>query len=79
MHSLRRLPGIMAILFYSKSDSPELWRGAIERELPELSFRVWPDVGAPEEIRYALIWKPEPGLLASRPNYRSEKLTQIYL
>ncbi len=61
----------MAILFYSKSDSPEPWRNAIGRQLPELSFRVWPDVGPPERIRYALVWKPEPGLLASLPNLRA--------
>ena len=61
----------MAILFYSKSDNPEPWRDAIERELPELSFRVWPDVGAPDEIRYALVWRPEHGLLASLPNLRA--------
>ena len=61
----------MSILFYSTTDAPEPWRLALARELPEIQFRVWPDVGAPETVTYALVWKPKPGLLASLPKLKA--------
>lgn len=60
----------MALLFYSLVDDPDAWREALLRELPDLDFRVWPDVGDPAEIDVALVWRPPPGLLASLPNLR---------
>ena len=59
------------LLFYSKSDRTEWWREMMAEHLPEVEFRVWPDVGDRAEIDYALVWKPEPGLLASRPNLKA--------
>jgi glyoxylate/hydroxypyruvate reductase len=35
---------------------------------PAFKFRVWPDVGRADEIRYALAWGPPPGELAKLPN-----------
>jgi glyoxylate/hydroxypyruvate reductase A len=60
----------MALLFYSAVDSAALWRQQIERLRPGLAMRVWPDVGDPAEIDYALVWRPEPGLLAALPNLK---------
>jgi glyoxylate/hydroxypyruvate reductase len=34
-------------------------------------FRVWPDTGPPDEIRYALAWRPAPGSLARLPNLKA--------
>ena len=53
----------MVILFYSLSDGPAPWREALGRALPGLDFRVWPQTGDPDEIEYALVWKPPPGWL----------------
>jgi len=61
----------MAILFYSEVDDPAPWRRALERELPQIPFRVWPDAGPLEHLRYALAWKPKPGLLASLPGLKA--------
>jgi glyoxylate/hydroxypyruvate reductase A len=61
----------MAILFYSQIDDPEPWRQAFARDLPRMPFRVWPEVGDPGEIVYALVWKPPSGLLKSLPNLKS--------
>lgn len=61
----------MTILFYSEADSAQPWREAFGRELPHIPFRVWPDTGALEDIRYALVWKPPPGLLARFPNLKA--------
>ena len=57
----------MALLFKSEEDRADLWADALRRCDPELDVRVWPEVGAPAEIDYALVWKPPPGLLASLP------------
>lgn len=61
----------MKILFQSDTDAPEPWRAALTREIATLDFRVWPDVGRPEEIDYALVWKPPAGLLKSLPRLKA--------
>ncbi|MGH7096390.1 MAG: 2-hydroxyacid dehydrogenase [Stellaceae bacterium] len=60
----------MALLFRSSVDSAARWRGQLDRLMPDLAVRVWPDIGDPAEIDYALVWRPEPGLLASLPNLK---------
>jgi len=60
----------MALLFCSSVDSAARWRAHLARLTSELDIRVWPDVGDPAAIEYALVWRPEPGLLASLPNLR---------
>ena len=61
----------ITILFYSEADSAEPWREAFARELPQIPFRVWPDSGPPESVRYALVWKPPQGFLAQFANLRA--------
>lgn len=61
----------MTILFYSETDAPEPWRAVFSRELPHIPFRVWPESGADQDVRYALVWKPKPGLLARFPNLKA--------
>lgn len=61
----------MVVLFYSDIDNPKPWREALARALPELDFRVWPDIGRAEEVDYALVWKPPTGMLASLPRLRA--------
>jgi glyoxylate/hydroxypyruvate reductase len=58
----------MALLFYSSVDSAMRWQTELGRLAPELDVRIWPDIGNPAEIEYALVWRPQPGLLASLPN-----------
>jgi glyoxylate/hydroxypyruvate reductase len=60
----------MALLFRSTVDSAARWRGELARLTAELDIRIWPDIGDPAQIEYALVWRPEPGLLASLPNLR---------
>ncbi len=59
-----------ALLFISQIDDPEIWRPYFAKAFPKLEFRVWPEVGDPEEIEYALVWKQEPGALEALPNLR---------
>ena len=60
----------MALLFRSSVDSEARWEPQLARLMPELEVRIWPEIGDPAEIDYALVWCPEPGLLASLPNLK---------
>ena len=60
-----------ALLYYSKQDPADLWADELKKALPDdIEVRLYPDIGNPAEIDFALCWKPEPGLLASLPNLR---------
>ena len=60
----------MALLFRSPVDSATRWRARLGALMPGLEIRVWPDIGDPAEIDYALVWRPEPGLLAALPRLK---------
>ena len=60
----------MALLFYSPVDSAPRWRSELARLAADLEVRIWPDIGDPDAIGYALVWRPPPGLLASLPKLR---------
>jgi glyoxylate/hydroxypyruvate reductase A len=60
----------MALLFRSSVDSAARWREQLNRLMPGLAVRIWPDIGNAAEIAYALVWRPEPGLLAALPNLK---------
>jgi len=60
----------MALLFRSSVDSETRWKPQLTRLMPELEVRIWPEIGDPAEIDYALVWRPEPGLLASLANLK---------
>ncbi|WP_201786926.1 2-hydroxyacid dehydrogenase [Acidihalobacter prosperus] len=54
----------------SELDDPRVWREALQRAWPELDVRVWPATGDPDEIDFALVWQPPPGVLGSFANLR---------
>jgi glyoxylate/hydroxypyruvate reductase A len=60
----------MALLFRSTVDSAARWRAQLTRLMQKLEVRVWPEIGDPATIEYALVWRPEPGFLASLPNLK---------
>jgi glyoxylate/hydroxypyruvate reductase len=60
----------MALLFRSSIDSEARWKPQLARLMPELEVRIWPEVGDPADIDYALVWRPQPGLLASLPRLK---------
>lgn len=61
----------MALLIAAELNHPEDWVSALMSEIPGLDIRVWPEIGNPADIDYALAWKPKPGLLASLPNLKA--------
>lgn len=60
----------MALLFRSSVDSAARWSAELARLMPGLDIRLWPQIGEPAAIDYALVWRPEPGLLAGLPNLK---------
>ena len=61
----------MTLLFISEVDRADWWQAALTKASPGLEVRVWPDVGDPAEIDYALVWKPRPGVLATLPGLQA--------
>jgi glyoxylate/hydroxypyruvate reductase A len=60
----------MAILFKSTLAATARWRPFLASAWPDRELRYWPEIGDKAAIDYALVWHPEPGLLASLPNLR---------
>lgn len=60
----------MTILFRSTAAAEGRWRPLLSQLMPEHEFRFWPEIGDRTAIDYALVWNPEPGLLASLPNLK---------
>jgi glyoxylate/hydroxypyruvate reductase A len=58
------------ILFRSTPAATARWRPLLARLMPEHEIRYWPEIGDRAEVDYALVWNPEPGLLASLPNLK---------
>jgi glyoxylate/hydroxypyruvate reductase A len=61
----------MALLFKSETDRADLWRNAFAKFDPNLDFRLWPDIGNPDDIDFALVWHPIKGDLKRYPNLRA--------
>jgi glyoxylate/hydroxypyruvate reductase A len=63
---------MITLLFSSKGDDPEIWRGYLAKHIADLDFRIWPtDIGAKEEIEFALTWRPKLGELRNYPNLKA--------
>jgi glyoxylate/hydroxypyruvate reductase A len=60
----------MALLFYSQFDDPADWGKHLRDAVPGLDFRVWPEVGDPNDIVAALVWKAPEGELRKFPNLK---------
>jgi len=61
---LYNCPGMMS------EDAPQ-WRALLTHMEPSIDFRVWPDIGKPEEIEFILAWKHRPGDLQRYPNAKA--------
>jgi glyoxylate/hydroxypyruvate reductase A len=61
----------MALIFYSENDPFESWRDALNAALPDLEVRPWEQPGDPEDIEFALVWRPPLGSLRQFPNLKA--------
>lgn len=59
------------LLFASNIDDPAPWQALFARERPDVTFRVFPDIGDPADITHALVWRIPDGVLASLPNLKA--------
>ena len=46
------------LLLHIDSERVPAWAAALRATLAEMPLRIWPDRGDPDQIRYALLWKP---------------------
>lgn len=61
----------MALLFHCTwGDDGERIREGLASVFPGLDIRVWPDIGHPDDIEYAVVWKLPHGELAKLPNLK---------
>lgn len=58
----------MAFLYKSDPIRGAVWAELMARKMPELPFRMWPDIGDPREVRYLAAWQPPEDLATRFPN-----------
>ena len=58
----------MTIVVAVKGWTPGHWMDALRRHAPQRRVLLREEVTDPAEVRYALVWKPQPGYLRSLPN-----------
>jgi glyoxylate/hydroxypyruvate reductase A len=62
------VPPHPALIFISEYSDTRGWQRELTRLLPEVEFRVWPEIGRAEDIRAALVWKHPHDALPRFPN-----------
>jgi len=60
--------GDMAILYRGDRRRGEAWRSRFGERLPEVEFRMWPDVGDAGDVRFIATWEPIDDLGKRFPN-----------
>lgn len=61
----------MALVLKCGRDEREEWRKELGRLLPDVEVRDWSDPADPDEIEFALVWKPDAGGLKRFANLRA--------
>lgn len=59
------------LLFVSEVEPAPLWKQALERAVPGIEVRVWPNTGPLESIDYALCWKPPADVFRGLENLKA--------
>ena len=58
----------MTFLYKGHPGRGVLWARSFAARAPELPFRIWPDIGDPDEVRYLAVWKPPENIAATFRN-----------
>ena len=58
------------VMFHDPLEAPDAWARGLAERVPDLDFRVWPDIGNPHDIAFALVWNLPPGSFAGMSNLR---------
>ena len=60
-----------AVLFISTEENSATWSNALLTQAPDIDLRIWPNVGSPEDIQFAIAARPPFGELARLPNLKA--------
>ena len=58
----------MSIALIFTKNNPIPWRDQLQKKLPVETIGIHPDVTDKDAVRFALCWKPEPGVLKEYKN-----------
>jgi glyoxylate/hydroxypyruvate reductase A len=58
----------MTFLYKANAARGAEWARFFAARAPELPFRIWPDIGDPDEVRYLAVWKPPDDIAATFRN-----------
>lgn len=58
----------MTFLYKSDPVRGAVWAELFARKMPEMPFRIWPDIGDPREVRFLAAWQPPTDLSTQFPN-----------
>lgn len=60
----------MAILIHCPWPNAQVWLDRLRAALPDTEIRVWPELGEPDEIDFAMVWQLPAGVLSTLPNLK---------
>ena len=55
----------MSVLYRADPERGRVWARIFAERAPDLTFHIWPETGAPAEVRYLIAWAPSAELLSS--------------
>lgn len=58
----------MTLLYKADPVRGAAWAELLAHKMPELPFRIWPDIGDPKEVRFLAAWQPPVDLSTQFPN-----------
>jgi glyoxylate/hydroxypyruvate reductase A len=61
----------MALIFRTDAARAAAWGAAFQKQMPELDIRMWNEPGDIADIEFAVVWKPERGVLRGFPNLKA--------
>lgn len=59
------------LLFISPIEPPRPWKQALERAVPGIEVRIWPEAGSRQSVDYVLCWKPPAGVFRGMDNLKA--------
>jgi len=61
----------VALLICAPDRSNERLAADLKKRLPDVDIRIWPEVGEPADIEFAVLWKHPEGLVQTLPNLKA--------
>jgi glyoxylate/hydroxypyruvate reductase A len=59
------------LLFISQTEPADSWKRALERVVPGIEVRIWPEAGSRGSVDYVLCWKPPAGVFRGMNNLKA--------